>query len=161
MTYQTHCVKTNGKQQLMVAETSDSTQFRITRIRKANGKDKGEFAEEEKESDREESRNDTEEDGLPHDEFPVEVGQWVVVTHDGIEFPGEVVTCVEVNVMHRSGNAWKWPNQIYYPYDNILRQLDPPTVAGSRGQFTSLEPSYIYIYTGVTLLYCLLSSYKL
>ena len=131
----------------MVAETSDSTQFQIACICKANGKDKGEFAEEEKESDHE-SHNDTEEDGFPrvesdNDEFPVEVGQWFVVAYDGIEFPGEVVTCgetdVEVNVMHQSRNAWKWPtnpDKIYYLYDNILRQLDPPTVAGSRGQFT-------------------------
>ena len=37
----------------------------------------------------------------------------VVVAYDRIEFPGEVLACgetdVELNVMHRSGNTWKWP----------------------------------------------------
>ena len=34
MTHQTHCIKTNGNRKLLVADTSDSTQFRIVHIRK-------------------------------------------------------------------------------------------------------------------------------
>ena len=97
-----------------------------------------------------------------NDEFPVEVGQWVVVAYDGIEFPGEVVTCgetdVEVNVMHQSGNAWKWPDKIH----NMIRQLDPPTVAGSRGQFTFKGfRTFIYIYIYIYWSYSSLLSIEL
>ena len=34
MTHQTHCIKTNGDRKLLVADTSDSTQFHIVYIRK-------------------------------------------------------------------------------------------------------------------------------
>ena len=34
MTHETHCIKTNGDQKLLVADTSDSTQFHIIHIRK-------------------------------------------------------------------------------------------------------------------------------
>ena len=34
MTHQMHCIKTNGDRKLLVADTSDSTQFRIVHIRK-------------------------------------------------------------------------------------------------------------------------------
>ena len=41
------------------------------------------------------------------------VGQWILVRYDGLEFPGEVTSCgesdAEVNVMHTSGSAWRWP----------------------------------------------------
>ena len=66
------------------------------------------------------------------------IGEWVIVNYEGEEFPGEV-TCiedsdVEVNVMHRSANAWKWPrpeDKIFYSRDKIV---NPPSV-GNRGQF--------------------------
>ena len=74
------------------------------------------------------------------------IGQWVIVKYDSEEFPGEV-TCIEksdvqVNIMHRSANAWKWPrseDKIFYPRNNILRIVNPPTVAGNRGQFVFLD----------------------
>ena len=63
------------------------------------------------------------------------VGQWVVVKYQSEDFPGEMTRIensdVEVNVMHRSANAWKWPRL----EDKIMRIINPPSVAGSRGQF--------------------------
>ena len=62
--------------------------------------------------------------------------------YDGEELPGEVTgiekSDLQVNVMHRSANAWKWPrseDKIFYPSNNILCIVNPPTVAGNRGQF--------------------------
>lgn len=40
--------------------------------------------------------------------------------------------------MHKSGNIWKWPRQedkIFYKHENILKKINPPVVAGTRGQF--------------------------
>ena len=45
---------------------------------------------------------------------------------------------IEVSVMHKSVNAWKWPrpeDKIFDPATQIVRVIDPPTVAGNRGQF--------------------------
>ena len=55
-----------------------------------------------------------------------------------------MVTChenedVEVNVMHRNGNSWRWPkvpDKIFYLLDNIVRQINALMVVGSRRQFT-------------------------
>ena len=137
MTHQTHCVKTNGKNKLMVADNSDSTQFRIVRIRKEKEMTEGE---EEGESQCHSGTLAAVSNG---ESVTLKVGEWVLVLYDGIEFPGEVVACgeseAEVSVMHRSGNSWRWPrnpDRIYYPLENIVRQIDAPTVTGSRGQFT-------------------------
>ena len=46
---------------------------------------------------------------------------------------------VEVSVMHKSGKFWKWPtsaDKIYYPLENVKNVIEPPEVAGSRGQFS-------------------------
>ena len=72
-----------------------------------------------------------------------EVGDWVIVTYEDEEYPGEVTATidgeVEVSVMHPYGGYYKWPDakdQIYYPVSNVLRKIDAPIVAGSRGQFS-------------------------
>ena len=73
----------------------------------------------------------------------VSLGEWVLVKYDNKDFPGEVVNIIgsefEVNVMHRSGAAfWRWPEKddhIFYNRADIIKQLTPPQVAGSRGQF--------------------------
>lgn len=70
-------------------------------------------------------------------------GQWVVVDYDKAKYPGEVVSVdkdlqYEVNVMHPSGNYWKWPkteDKIYYSCENIVKLINPPKAAGHRGQF--------------------------
>ncbi len=62
----------------------------------------------------------------------ITVGQWVVVKYDKARYQ------YEVSVMHPSGNNWKWPkteDKIYYPYDSIVRLINPPEAAGHRGQF--------------------------
>ena len=72
------------------------------------------------------------------------VGQWVVVSYDGIDYPGEVRsidsnTGVQVNVMHKSGSCWKWPksrDMIYYSKSDILRLINAPVAAGHRRQFS-------------------------
>lgn len=145
----------------MVADTSDSTKFRIVLIRKAS----------KEESDDEENlmmmslrslmmkRSPTKYltrsailktiCRLDHQvlltvtqQFTLKVGQWVVVNYDGLIFPGEVTACgetdAEISVMHRSGNAWRWPinpDKIFYEHQNILRQISPPKASGNRGQF--------------------------
>ena len=45
---------------------------------------------------------------------------------------------IKVNVMHRSGKNWKWPqpvDHIYYFCKDIVKKINPPTVVGARGQF--------------------------
>ena len=45
---------------------------------------------------------------------------------------------IEVSVMHKSVNAWKWPrpeDKIFYPATRIVRVIDLPAVAGNRGQY--------------------------
>ena len=74
----------------------------------------------------------------------IAVSDWVIVTYDGQQFPGEVSyvdDCageVKVNVMHPSGCNWKWPRKpdhILYKRENVVKKIEPPTVAGARGQF--------------------------
>ena len=83
------------------------------------------------------------------------VGDWVLVLYDSEQFPGEITnitnpkTDIGVNVMHRCGtsNTWKWPKfsyKIYYERKNIVRTINPPKVAGNRGQF-SFETYYFII----------------
>ena len=46
---------------------------------------------------------------------------------------------VQVNVMHKSGSCWKWPqsrDMISYEKSDILRIISVPVAAGHRGQFT-------------------------
>ena len=82
-------------------------------------------------------------DNLQADSTTLKVGQWVVVNYDGIEFPREVTTCetdVQVSVMHRSGNAWRWPtnpDEIFYEHQSILQKINFPKASGNRGHTTS------------------------
>ena len=70
------------------------------------------------------------------------IGLWVIVKYADEEYPGEVTSIedsdIEVSVMHKNVNAWKWPrpgDKIFYPATQIVRVIDPPTIAGNRGQF--------------------------
>ena len=89
-THQTHCVQTIGREKLMVADTSDSTEFRIVRTQKVA----------------EEQECDENDDS-------------------------------EVNVMHRSGNGWKWPTNpdSITIIRTLLDLLIHRKAAGNRGQF--------------------------
>ena len=128
-TRQMHCFIANGSNKMMVADTSDSTQFTTVCIRKISG------------SDNEEDSDSEEEEGsetIPED---FSIGNWVVVNYNGEEFPGEITSCgseIEVSVMHKSGNKfWKWPktiDKIVYERKDVVRKINPPKVAGHRGQ---------------------------
>ena len=76
-----------------------------------------------------------------------EVGDWVIVhyvdEYDDNEYPGEVTAVLEneikVSVLHKSGGYFKWPKQkdeLHYLHESVVAKIDPPIVAGSRGQFT-------------------------
>ena len=130
-THGIHFVQAHGSDKVMVAATSDSTELRVSRIRRTR-------------SDRsdEESSNDDVNHRSPDCELTLSVGQWVVVGYDGAEYLGEITVIdnndVEVNVMHKSGSAWRWPakaDKIFYERQNILRVINPPKAAGNRGQF--------------------------
>ena len=78
------------------------------------------------------------------------IGLWIIVKYADEEYPGEVTSIedsdIEVSVMHKSVNAWKWPrheDKIFYPATQIVRVIDPPTVAGNRGQFVFENISFI------------------
>lgn len=79
--------------------------------------------------------------------FNLSTGQWVIAAYDGDNFPGEITSFdgladIEVNVMHRSGKHWKWPDpvdKILYRSSDIVRTISPPKVVGNRGQFTFSE----------------------
>lgn len=72
----------------------------------------------------------------------VAVDDWVVVKYDDVHFPG-IVTKIEnedckVAVMVKYGKLWKWPeskDEIYYTRNNIIRKVNPPSVANARGYF--------------------------
>lgn len=150
-TRQMHCFIANGSDKVMVADTSDSTKFTTVPIRKVDDSDSNEESEDESdnESDNEEddqtkSQDDTVTplEGSETSAEDLSVGKWVVVNYDGERFPGEIASCtneIEVSVMHKSGNKyWKWPNsidKIFYERKDVLRTIDPPKVAGHRGQW--------------------------
>ena len=138
-TYQVHCVKSHGSDSVQVSDITDGGEARVCVIRTTTTQEEQSELDEQEDKDKEEEDEQEEEE-----ETEIQVGQWVVVLYDGIEYPGEVRsidsnTGVQVNVMHKSGSCWKWPqsrDMIYYKKSNILRVISVPVVAGHRGQFT-------------------------
>lgn len=126
-THKMHCYFAISHTQLRVAETSDSSEFKVATIRKSDSESDSEV--EERES------------------LTLTIGQWVVVTYDESNYPGEVTNVedsenFEISVMHRSGQFWKWPkteDKIVYCRDSIIKVINPPKAAGHRGQFTFNE----------------------
>ena len=133
-TLRVHCIQAFGANEVKVADISSEIEesFRVCRIRNSSITPL--------------TNSMTEQDSPIEDvtqpALNLSIGVWVVVKYDDEEFPGEV-TCIEdsdieVNVMHRSANAWKWPrpeDKIFYSRDQIVRVINPPSVAGNRGQF--------------------------
>ena len=85
-----------------------------------------------------------------HDEIMIDVGDWVQVTYNKEKFPGEVTNIIQddsfpiyISVMHRSSKFWKWPefgkDEIAYAFEDVVKKIDPPTVAESRGQFSFVD----------------------
>ena len=78
-----------------------------------------------------------------HESLSIGIGDLVLICYDEDNFPGEITQVIgeldfEVNVMHRSGGVyWKWPlkeDKIFHRKENIVKKLNAPDVAGSRGQ---------------------------
>lgn len=78
------------------------------------------------------------------------IGDWVVVDYEGILYPGEVTLVdeegVEAVVMHRSsGKQYKWPpkeDKHKYIYQDILKQIEPPTPCNSRATLFTFKESF-------------------
>ena len=125
-THHIHCVKAHGSNLVQVPDTTDDTEVRICQIKVA-------------------IQEQADERSLETESHTLDIatGQWVVVTYDEAEYPGEVTSIsndntVQVNVMHRSGSGWKWPqskDMILYDKKDIVRVISPPIAAGNRGQF--------------------------
>lgn len=142
-----NCVKVRNSKQLEIATTSTGEAFKVENIFS------GSLPTGESESDS--SDTVTSSDTVQEE---IQIGDWVLVYYKNETFPGEVTAIIasdiEVNVMHKSGATfWKWPTQIYkifYTRDNILKRLDPPSVAGTRGQFHLPTFEFFYFFS----LYC-------
>ena len=134
-TLSVHCVQASGADYVKVADVSDEIEknFRVCRIRNTAV---------DPTLSPPQGANDGDTQPRPPPTLNLTIGQWVVVQYEDEQFPGEVTSTeendVEVNVMHRSANAWKWPkkeDKIYYSKSSIVRVINPPSVAGRRGQF--------------------------
>lgn len=150
-THKIHCVKAKSSDFVLVAETSDSTTFRQCSIMKQAPPAVTVY------TPPVEIRPvvhvpqspvaaytpsvETSPDVPPSPQL-YSVGEWVIVSYDSEEYRGEITALeendIQVNVMHKSGNGWKWPSipdNIFYPKNNIIQSLKPPFAASSRGQF--------------------------
>ena len=122
-THKVHCIQALGADKVKVADISSEIEkcSRVCQIRSPSMT---------------EQNSPIEDKAQPT--LNLSIGQWVVVKYDGEKFPGEV-TCidnsdVEVSVMHRSANAWKWPrpeDKIFYSRNEIVHVIKPPSVAGN------------------------------
>ncbi len=155
-THKVHCIRASGTDEVVVADTSNEIEisFRVCRIRNTVVTPPTTLAPttlaiEQESLIGDESQIENEppsEDNTTQLQLPalnLTIGQWVFVKYEDEEFPGEVTAVedvdIEVNVLHRSANAqWKWPrpeDKIFYPRNRIVRVINPPSVAGNRGQF--------------------------
>ncbi len=138
-THKMHCYYPISSSQLMVAEISDATEFKVVSIYKSRTATKEDSSGSDPASDSRQSDSE-----IPHiATLSITIGQWVIVDYDEAKYPGEVISVdedfqYEVNVMHPSGNHWKWPkteDKIFYSLENIVKLISPPKAAGHRGQF--------------------------
>ena len=130
-TLKLHCVRAHNAKMLRVSTVSTKDDFTLVEIFQGAGSDESEPEEQNQPNDRNEVT------------LEVNIGDWVLVNYDGADFPGEITNIVgfdyEVNVMHKYGAFWKWPlteDRIFYDRKNVVKKLEPPEVAGTRGQFT-------------------------
>ena len=130
-TLKLHCVRAHNAKMLRVSTVSTEDDFTLVEIFQGAGSDQSE----------------PEEQTQPNDEnqetLEVDISDWVLVNYDGADFPGEITNIVgfdyEVNVLHKCGAFWKWPlteDRIFYDRKNVVKKLEPPELAGTRGQFT-------------------------
>ena len=125
-----HCYYPISSSQLMVAETSDATEFKVVSIYKSRTTNENPSSGSDSDSESDSGRSDAEapQDEAPQNEAPqvnITVGQWVIVKYDEARYPGEVAMIdedsqYEVSVMHPSDMYWKWLTKIYCAYDSIV-----------------------------------------
>ena len=135
-THTVHCIKASGADEVKVADTSDEIEksFWVCWICNTNVTPPTIST-----TEQDSPTEDNAQPQLPA--LNLTIGLWVIAKYEGEEFPGEV-TCiedsdVEVNVMHKSANSWKWlrpEDKIFYSRNKIVRVINPPNVAGNRGQ---------------------------
>ena len=107
-THKVHCVQAVGLENVKVADVSNEmeTSFRMCHIRNDNTTLVATPA-------ATPAATSTSKHDIPVEALNLSIGQWVLVSYEGNEFPGEVTSMddsdIEVNVIHRSANAWKWP----------------------------------------------------
>ena len=122
---QMHCFKYYGNNIIHMSETSDCTRFTVVKV----FIDPHFATESESNPKQEESSCEAENESVHF-----EVGHWVVVDYNGDHF-----NVYKANIMHRSGNYWKWPNkadEIFYKFQKIVEVISPPIVFGSHGQYS-------------------------
>ena len=132
-THRVHCIQASGADEVKVADTSNEIEksFQVCRICNTDVTPPTN-----QQLNRILRIEDDVQPQLPA--LNLTIGLWVIVKYEGEEFPGEV-TCiedsdVEVNVMHKSANSWKWPrpeDKIFYSRNKIVRVINPPSVAGN------------------------------
>ena len=136
-THKIHSVRPKGSSHLLVAETSDARKLSEVRILK------NEISEDD--SDEHNSGSEV----AVSDGLDIAIGDWIVVKYQGEMFPGEVTEIggahgneIRTDVMERSGKFWKWPSKrdnIFYFCKDVVKKIEPPIVAGNRGQFQFLS----------------------
>ena len=64
---------------------------------------------------------------------PINVGQWMLVTYENNQFPGEILstsaTHAVVKDMEKFGGFFHWPRTddiLPYPFEDITKTLEPP-----------------------------------
>ena len=68
------------------------------------------------------------------------LGDWVLVSYDGHEYPGEVLEVKEDElkvsvVLNDNGLTWHWPRNpdaIFYHLESVIRKRNPPIPNGER-----------------------------
>ena len=71
--------------------------------------------------------------------YKYNIGEWVVILYDNIEYPGEIVATykdsVKINVMYPSRGHYIWPNpkdENLYDLNDIIQKICPPEVTNNR-----------------------------
>ena len=115
---------------MMVADTSDATEFTVVTIRLNEVEDTEEDEESEEEVNEEEE--DAAEQAAVEDAVPLSfaMGQLVIVTYEGGSYPGEITSCDHDDVQ---------VDKIFYRPENIIRRITPPKVVGNSGQFVFMD----------------------
>lgn len=80
-------------------------------------------------------------------------GDYVIVKYDNIFYPGEIINVNKekrsalIRTMEKSGpQFWKWPNRediLEYPFQQIVKTINPPTVVSNRGTFSVSELKFV------------------